>query len=133
MLPAKARGADTSWMLWLAVVVTAAGLALGLLGAHRLLPVPATDGEGRLADWCVRVLIGAACGLAALYIYIAIHDFASIQSASGITGPGGAPNALNPRADIFISAAESILYYSGVLLALATVIYYLAPDRPENR
>ncbi len=90
--------------------------------AYRYLPAlaPTPEGEGRASgSWWF--LVGAATALAALHIYVMIYDLASSNAV--FTGSA----SISPDADIVINGVESVLLYSGVLLALAALIFFLAP------
>jgi hypothetical protein len=119
-------------MLALTIVAMLAGFALGAYATYRYAPslgnAPASVAVGLI----VCGLVGAACGLACMYVYLAIHAFATSPALStGLTNAGAGLGERSPDAGIFISAVFSIASQPGVLLALAAGVYLLAPSAPE--
>ena len=128
----SSRSANLPRVVALSILFTVAGVSGGMFAAYKYLPeLPATR-DGVLAEWVVRGLVGAAAGLAALHIYVAIHDFANATGQTGLEGPSGSSITLSPNADIFIGFAESVLLYSGVLLGLAAAIFLLVAPATKD-
>ncbi len=117
-------------MIGLTVAFAVGGFALGSYLAYRYAP-PLVQARGSTAVGVVIcVLVGAAVGLACMYVYLGIyaliHD-GPLTSAIGDEN-GGGPTA-SPDANIFAGAVYSIATQSGVLLALAAGVHLLGSAR----
>lgn len=119
-------------MLALTIATTLVGFALGAYATYRYAPslgnAPASVAVGLI----VCGLVGAACGLTCMYVYLAIHAFATAPALeTGLASAGSGSNGRSPDAGIFINAVFSIASQPGVLLALAAGVYLLAPSAAE--
>ena len=72
-------------MLALTIISAVVGFAVGTYATYRLAPPLAPAGSGRLAALTVCGLVGAATGLAAMNVYLAI-DLWTRASASRYCG-----------------------------------------------
>ena len=118
-------------MLGLTIATTLVGFALGSYMTYRYAPTIARAPGSVAVGLVICTLAGAACGLAFLYVYLAIYAFAHEPTSVGIAS---APLGVVERsldANIFISAVYTIATESGVLLALAAGVYLLAPAHEE--
>ena len=105
--------------LALTIASAAVGFVVGAYATYRLAPPLAPAGSGRLAALTVCGLVGAAVGLAAMNVYLAIEAW---RFASG------AEAQLAGLARV--SVVDSLVFalaQSGVLLALAAVVHLLTP------
>jgi hypothetical protein len=120
-------------MLILTIVTTLAGFALGAYATYRYAPALGAGSAGVIAGLIVCGLVGAACGLACLYVYLAIHAFVTAPAIDdGLAAAGIGSGGRSPDADIFTNAVYSIAGQSGVLLAVAAGVYLLAPPERER-
>jgi hypothetical protein len=104
-------------MLIVSLVTTIAG---GLAGGWLVwwyIPDLRPTREGRIATWIVRVLVGSAVGLAALQIYLAIHN--DTQNIGG--------SQSERAASVIAQIVTGVIPVSGILLALAAIVYLLGP------
>ncbi len=113
-------------MLALTIACALGGFALGSYLTYRYAP-PLVRARGSTAVGIVIcVLIGAAVGLACMYVYLGIyaliHDGPLTAAIGGENG--GGPMA-SPDANIFTNVVYSITSQSGVLLALAAGVHLL--------
>jgi hypothetical protein len=119
-------------MLALTIVTTLAGFALGAYATYRYAPALSDAPASVAVGLVVCGLVGAACGLGCLYVYLAIHAFATEPSlGNGLAVAGIGSGGTSPDADIFTNAVYSIASQSGVLLAVAAGVYLLAPSTHE--
>jgi hypothetical protein len=118
-------------MLALTIVTALGGFTLGTYATYRYAPSLGNAPSSVVVGLIVCGLVGAACGLACMYIYLAIHAFAYTPALDGLTGAELGSNSGSPDAGIFINAVYSIASQSGVLLAAAAGVYLLAPAAPE--
>ncbi len=111
----------------LTIISLLVGLGAGLYLTIGFLPALAATFEGTLATWLVRVLVALAASWTCVQIYLAIHAYA-IGVPPGIY-------ATYERSEILTHAVESILMPAAVLVALAAVVFLLAPagGPPEGR
>lgn len=116
-------------MLGLTIVTALGGFALGSYLTFRYAPTLA-PGPGSVAiGLIVCALVGAATGLACMYVYVAIYEFVREPAVnSGLLAVSGG-HEVSPDANIFVGAVFSIATESGVLLALAAGVFLLAPAR----
>jgi hypothetical protein len=114
-------------MLVLTIATTVVGFALGAYATYRFTPTLART-SGSVAFAVVPCgLVGAASGLACLYIYLAIYEFVKEPALnSGLATATGQSLSASPDANIFVNAVYSIASESGVLLALAAAVFLLA-------
>lgn len=117
-------------MLALTIVTALAGFVLGAYATYRYAPSLGNAPSSVAVGLIVCGLVGAACGLGCMYIYLAIHAFAYSPALDGLTGAELTSNGASPDAAIFINAVYSIASQSGVLLAVAAGVYLLAPEAP---
>ncbi len=118
-------------MFALTIVAALGGFTLGTYATYRYAPSLGNAPSSVVVGLIVCGLVGAACGLACMYIYLAIHAFAYTPALDGLTGAELGSNSGSPDAGIFINAVYSIASQSGVLLAAAAGVYLLAPAAPE--
>jgi len=118
-------------MLILTVVTALAGFALGAYATYRYAPSLGNAPSSVAAGLIVCGLVGAACGLGCMYVYLAIHAFATSPGLDGLAHGELSSDGGSPDPGIFISAVYSIASQSGVLLAVAAGVYLLAPTAPE--
>lgn len=117
-------------MLALTIVTALAGFALGAYATYRYAPSLGNAPSSVAVGLIVCGLVGAACGLACMYVYSAIHAFAYSPGLDALTGAELDSSGGSPDAGIFINAVYSIASQSGVLLAVAAGVYLLAPAAP---
>ncbi|HEY2571498.1 MAG TPA: hypothetical protein VGI27_08490 [Solirubrobacteraceae bacterium] len=113
-------------MLGLTIAFALGGFALGFYLTYRYAP-PLVRARGSTAVGIVIcVLVGAAVGLACMYVYLTIYQLINAGPLTGVLNgeSGGAPSA-SPDANIFAAAVYSIASQSGVLLALAAGVHLL--------
>jgi hypothetical protein len=91
------------------------GLSAGALIGARWLPDLAPGSVGGLAFFVVCGLLGAAIGLLGLHIYLMVEE---LNRVSG---------NVESRGEIVAEVLRNIAFEVGSLLALASVIYLLAP------
>ncbi len=114
-------------MLVLTIGTTVVGFALGAYATYRLAPPLARIPGSVTIGLIVCGLVGAACGLAAMYGYLAIYAFVHEPAINaGLASATGQSVSSSPDADIFVNAVYSIASESGTLLALAAVVFLLA-------
>lgn len=116
-------------MLALTIVTAVIGFAFGAYATFRYGPTlsqrPGTTAVGLV----VCALVGAACALAFMYVYLAVHAFSTQGNIdTGLARAGEAFGGTSPDASIFVNAVFSIASESGVLLALAAGVFLLAPS-----
>jgi|GEM_PF-2993961 len=113
-------------MIGLTIAFALGGFALGSYLAYRYAP-PLVPARGSTAVGVVIcALVGAAVGLACMYVYLGIHALVyegPLTAAIGDENGGG--SAASPDANIFAGAVYSIASQSGVLLALAAGVHLL--------
>ena len=119
-------------MLALTIVTTLVGFALGAYATYRYAPTLGNAPGSVAVGLIVCGLVGAACGLACMYVYLAIHAFATAPALdTGLASAGIGSGGRSPDAEIFTNAVYSIASQPGVLLAVAVGVYLLAPSSPE--
>jgi hypothetical protein len=118
-------------ILALTIATTLAGFALGAYATYRYAPALSDAPASVAVGLIVCVLVGGACGLACLYVYFAIHAFATEPALGSGLASAGLGSGGSPDADIFANAVYSIASESGVLLAVAAGVYLLAPSARE--
>lgn len=106
-------------MLALTIATAVVGFGVGAYATYRLAPPLAPAGSGRLAALTVCGLVGAASGLAAMNVYLAIDLW-------GHTSGVGAAFDVGLRVGI-VDTLVLALAQSGVLLGLAAVVHLLTP------
>jgi hypothetical protein len=116
-------------MLALTIVTAALGFAFGAYTTFRYGPTLDKRPGSVAVGLIVCALVGAAFALAFMYVYLAVHAFATADNidagfARGSESFGGS----SPDASIFVNAVFSIASESGVLLALAAGVFLLAPS-----
>ncbi len=118
-------------MLVATIVVTLGGFAAGAFATFRYAPTLAQTPGSVAIGLVICALAGAACGLAAMHVYLAIHEFAD----GGLAGSGLGDEISAPSRDAqtLANAALAIASQSGVLAALATTVFLLArPHRTDD-
>jgi hypothetical protein len=113
-------------LLALTIAFALGGFALGAYLTYRYAP-PLLRARGSTAvGLVICALVGAAVGLACMYVYLAIYQLINAGPLTGSLNSenGGGPSA-SPDANIFAAAAYSIASQSGVLLALAAGVHLL--------
>jgi hypothetical protein len=112
----------------LSIILSLGGFAAGVYLTYRFVPPLRDTREGTIASWIVRVLIGAALSWAALELYFCIYAFANFSRTNEFRGPivNGA------RTAILTQTVHSIFLLSGLLLAAAAIVYFLAPAGDEE-
>lgn len=112
-------------MIGLTIAFALGGFALGSYLAYRYAP-PLTRARGSTAVGVVIcLLVGAAVGLACMYVYLGIHALVYEGPVTAIGDENGGSAAASPDANIFASTVYSIANQSGVLLALAAGLHLL--------
>jgi len=113
-------------MIELTVAFALGGFALGAYLTYRYAP-PLLRVRGSTAiGLVICALVGAAVGLACMYVYLAIYALIHEGPLStAISGENGGGPTASPDANIFASAVYSIASQSGVLLALAAGVHLL--------
>jgi predicted phage tail protein len=94
-------------------------LSAGVIASSRWLPDLRAGPVGGLAFFLVCGLMGAALALAGLHIYSIVEISKNSEAAFG---------SRNFRAEFVASGLASMLWEVGSLVALATVVYLLAPS-----
>jgi hypothetical protein len=116
-------------MLVLTIVTALGGFALGAYATYRYAPSLGDAPSSVAVGLIVCGLVGAACGLACMYVYLAIHSFATSPPLQGaIASAGIGSDGRSPDSDIFTNAVYSIASECGTLLAIAAGVYMLAPS-----
>jgi hypothetical protein len=113
-------------MIGLTIAFALGGFALGAYLAYRYAP-PLVRARGSTAvGLVICVLVGAAVGLAFMYVYIGIYALIHEGPLTGVISDeaGGGPTA-SPDANIFATVVYSVASQSGVLLALAAGVHLL--------
>jgi hypothetical protein len=113
-------------MIGLTIAFALGGFALGSYLAYRYAP-PLVRARGSTAVGVVIcLLVGAAAGLACMYVYLGIYALIHEGPLTGVIGGenGDGPTA-SPDANIFAGTVYSIASQSGVLLALAAGVHLL--------
>jgi hypothetical protein len=118
-------------MLALTIITTLVGFVLGAYATYRYAPALSDTPASVAVGLIVCGLVGCACGLACLYVYLAIHAFATAPALGSGLASAGLGSGGSPDADIFANAVYSIASQSGVLLAVAAGVYLLAPSSHE--
>lgn len=118
-------------MLVLTIVTTLGGFALGAYATYRYAPSLGDAPSSVAVGLIVCGLVGAACGLACMNVYLAVHALAHSPALDGLTGVELGSSGGSPDAGIFINAVYSVASQSGVLLAVAAGVYLLVPAAPE--
>lgn len=119
-------------MLALTIVTALGGFALGAYATYRYAPSLGNAPSSVAVGLIVCGLVGAACGLACMYVYLAIHAFATTPAFdTGLATAGIGSSGRSPDAAILTNLVYSIASESGVLLAVAAGVYLLAPAAPE--
>jgi hypothetical protein len=119
-------------VLALTVVFALGGFALGSYATYRYAP-PLAERENSVAvGLVICLLVGAATGLACMYVYLAIYGLINQPALGGALGGGGRSASASPDANVFVNAVFSIATESGVLLALAAGVYLLAGPAPSS-
>lgn len=114
-------------MLSLTIACALGGFALGSYLTYRYAPPLVRTRGSTAVGIVICVLVGAAVGLACMYLYLGIYALiheSPLRAAVGDEG-GGGPSA-SPDANIFGSTVFAIASQSGVLLALAAGVHLLA-------
>jgi hypothetical protein len=120
-------------MIGLTIAFALGGFALGSYLAYRYAPpLPRVRGATAVGI-VICVLVGAAVGLACMYMYLGVYELIHESPLSGVIGGGGegGPTA-SPDANIFAGTVYSIASQSGVLLALAAGLHLLASGSAEQ-
>ena len=113
-------------MLGLVIAFALGGFALGSYATYRYAPPLAQARGSTVVGLIVCLLVGAAVGLACMYIYIAIHGLIREPALRTPLGEGNAQSAsASPDASIFVDAVFNIATESGLLLAVAVGLYLL--------
>jgi hypothetical protein len=116
-------------MLVLTIVTALAGFALGAYATYRYAPSLGNASSSIVVGLIVCGLVGAACGLACMYVYLAVHSFTATPPLQGaFAGTGIGSGGRSPDSDIFTNAVYSIASECGPLLAIAAGVYLLAPS-----
>jgi hypothetical protein len=116
-------------MLALTIVTALGGFAVGAYATYRYAPSLDSAPGSVAVGLIVCALVGAACGLGCMYVYLAIHSFAtSPPLQSGIASVPVGSGGRSPDSDIFTNAVYSIATECGTLLAIAVGVYMLAPS-----
>lgn len=122
-------------MLVATIAVTLGGFAAGAYATYRYAPTLAQEPGSVAIGLVICALAGAACALAAMHVYLAIHDFVDAGSvgraAIGSDVVGGAISEPSRDAETLANAALAIAVQSGVLAALAATVFVLG--RPHRR
>jgi hypothetical protein len=119
-------------MLALTIVTALGGFALGTYATYRYAPALGNAPSSVAIGLIVCGLVGAACGLACMYVYLAIHAFVTTPAFdTGLANAGIGSDGRSPDAAILTNVIYSIASESGVLLAVAAGVYLLAPVAPE--
>jgi hypothetical protein len=93
----------------------------GVLAGARWLPDLAPGQVGGLAFFMVCGLVGAATGLIGVHIYSIVEELNHLSGGGGLT-----------RGEVVAQGLRVVVYEAGSLLALAGVVYLLAPAGPEE-
>lgn len=123
-------------MLIATIVVTLGGFAAGAYATYRYAPTLAQAPGSVAIGVVICALAGAACGLAAMHVYLAIHDFVDARglgrAAIGSDVGGSAVNEPSQDATTLANAVLAIAIQSGTLAALAVTVFLVArPHRTE--
>ncbi|HTA05310.1 MAG TPA: hypothetical protein VK774_03010 [Solirubrobacteraceae bacterium] len=120
-------------MLGLVIVFAVGGFAIGSYATYRYAP-PLAQARGSVAvGLIVCALVGAAIGLACMYVYLAIHGLVYDSALTSAIGEGNSQSAsASPDANVFVNAVFDIATQSGVLLALALGLYLLSAPAREG-
>ncbi len=113
-------------MIGLTIAFALGGFALGSYLAYRYAPPLARARGSTAVGVVICVLVGAAVGLACMYVYLGIYALIHEGPLTGAISNenGGGPTA-SPDANIFAGTVYSIASQSGVLLALAAGLHLL--------
>lgn len=101
-----------------AFAVVAGAFLAGLMVTRRFAPPLAVTLEGQLSAWIVAVLVGASAGVVADQVWVGVRS---------LTESNGSDLQPHLREEIVASAVQAVLLQGGALLALAAIIYLLAP------
>lgn len=101
-----------------AFAVVAGAFFAGLAATRRFAPPLASTVEGRLASWITATLAGASAAVAADQIWVGVRSLTESSAAD-----------LQPHLheEIVTSTLQGIFLQAGALLALAAIVYLLAP------
>lgn len=113
-------------MIGLTIAFALGGFVVGSYLAYRYAPPLARARGSTAVGIVICALVGAAVGLACMYIYLGIYALIHEGPLTGAISDenGGGPRA-SPDANIFASTVYSIASQSGVLLALAAGVHLL--------
>jgi hypothetical protein len=95
------------------VVIFVVCVSVGVLASSRWLPALATGTLGGIVFFVVCGMLGAALGLVGLHIYSIVREAEAFGGAS--------------RAAFVAGGLDALLWETGSLVGLATVVYLLAP------
>lgn len=113
-------------MIALTIAFALGGFALGSYLTYRYAP-PLLRVRGSTAvGLVICALVGAAVGLACMYVYLAIYALGHTPALTSVLDEGHAGASASPDANVFAGALFSIASQSGVLLALAAALHLLA-------
>jgi hypothetical protein len=110
--------------LWLIVVAAVGGFAVGAYVTVRYAPALARTREGVVAGLVTCALVGAALGLAAMNVYVTIADTRGSAANQVATGADATSVLVH---NLIVALASQ----NAPLLALAALVYLLAPDGRE--
>ncbi len=110
------RSAEQDGRVLVPVPIFAAALSVGVVAGSRWVPDLAAGPVGGLAFFVVCGLIGAAVGVLAMHIYIIVEGLEQFG------GSGAEQRAL------LASGLRDTLFDCGSLIALASIVYLLAPE-----
>ena len=120
-------------MLGLVIAFALGGFAIGSYTTYRYAPPLARAHGSAAVGFIVCLLVGAAVGLACMYIYLAIHGLIHEPGPRAPLVDGNAQSAsASPDASIFVNAVFSIATESGLLLAVATGLYLLSSPTDDS-
>ena len=120
VLSVRAHGEDEAVGVPIAIFVVC--LAGGVYASSRWLPELAPGSVGGLAFLAVCGLLGAAFAVFGLDIYGIVENFGDFGGVGGIA-----------KRRILADGLESLMWQTGVLVALALAVYLLAPPSEDAR
>jgi hypothetical protein len=116
-------------MIGLTIAFALGGFALGSYLTYRYAPPLIRIRGSTTVGLVVCALVGAAVGLACMYVYLAIYELIHEPMLTSAASEGGSGSSASPDANIFANAVDSIATQSGVLLALAAGVHLLGSAR----
>jgi hypothetical protein len=113
-------------MIGLTIAFALGGFALGAYLTYRYAPPLLRARGSTVVGLVICALVGAAIGLACMYVYLAIYQLINAGPLTdALSSENGGGQSASPDANIFAAAVYSIASQSGVLLALAAGVHLL--------